>query len=697
MPDPAAANEAAGPPATPRSRRALAQALVAAGGVAAASAAAWGFLALLVREDRLGRPTLAPLGGFMRALTAAGRWVADLAAARALPLGVAAVAGAAIAIAVLAWRRRDGWRRRGAVALALAAIAAAVAALAAGRLGAGLACSVAAAVGLAGARGEDAGGRPARTRLWLAATLGIAVVLRFWSLAQVPRGYAEHAVVHHVQYTIPFYETLFPALLRLDWRPVPDFLSMLVHEQHAVNSIPAALGFDLLGVGTTQTRLVTAALGSLTVLVAFGLGRRMRDDALGLAFALLLAISPWHVSISRYEDTEHVLCPLQALLALYFTWSALRRGRPRDFVLAGATLAAGWYLYGPSQTMPAIAAAVLLSAVLGGPGLLRRHRVPIAAAIAVFALASAPAIADFIARGRLLPVRSSYQDAAGFRFTDARRDLSMVGAELGELFVAADDAWFARPGGGLGAIGTALLVPGLAWCLWAMRQRGDRDSAVLLLAALPVSFLPAALAPDASFRRLFLFATFALLLAAVAIRDLVGALESCGAPRRLVAALCLGAAAVATAAEAHVYFDLCQLPESETHRYHYEMARFAAGDLGERFVTVVVPHEWDVADHERYLTLVGYERLRALAARGRMKAGLYRIVTAAQAEAALRPPAAIAGRGTILAERTLADAAVDGVDLPALVRRDCPACRASARLDARDPRLFVAWEFGPAP
>jgi 4-amino-4-deoxy-L-arabinose transferase-like glycosyltransferase len=78
----------------------------------------------------------------------------------------------------------------------------------------------------------------------------------------------------------------------------------------------AAVGFELFGVTLTVTRLVSAALGVLTILVAYRLGRALDGVRLGLVFSLLLAISPWHVTISRYGTQEHVLPPLQFLLSL---------------------------------------------------------------------------------------------------------------------------------------------------------------------------------------------------------------------------------------------------------------------------------------------------------------------------------------------------------------------------------------------
>ncbi len=664
------------------------------GGALAALAGASLFLVRLAAADRHGQPTLTSATWLVTPLLATGRWLDGFAGSHVLALQIVLASVAAVGLAVQARRGREHLRRSG-LPLAAVLTVMGVVSVATGRVGLGLGWSLGGAAVLMAGRATPSTEPRFHGKMWLAVPLGLAVLLRFWSLAQVPAGYAEHAVAHHVEYSIPFYERFLPALISGHWRAVAEFLTMLVHDQHAVNSIPVALGFGLLGVSTTATKLVTAVLGAITVLVAFGVGRRMWDDGLGLLFALLVALSPWHVSISRYGDTEHVLCPLQALLALYFLFGTIRRGRWRDFVLGGLTLGAGWYLYAPSQVMPIVFAAVLLTRVTSERLFLRGDLWKAVAALAVFVAISAPAIADFVHRGRVLPVRSSYEDDASFHVINPAKEWSMAKQELRQAFVAAEDPWFGKPGGGLGALEAALFLPGIAWCVVALRRHPEREAGALILAGLASAFLPGALAPDASFRRLFLFATFALLLAAIVLRHFLGWLAATGASRRWLTVVVGAGVAIATAANAHVYFDLCHLYEAEAHAYHYEMAKFVTSQLGTRFVTIVVARDWDAEDHDRYLALVGYEKLESLARHGPKEARLFRVVTVANAGSVLLHPPTLEGRGAVLAERFLAEAPFEGVDLASLARGACHGCRAVQHHDDRNGNLFTVWQWGP--
>lgn len=72
----------------------------------------------------------------------------------------------------------------------------------------------------------------------------------------------------------------------------------------------------LLGVNVWSTRLPAALLGTLNVLFLYLLARRLYGERVGLLAALLLAISPWHLHLSRVAF-EVSLCPPLVTLALW--------------------------------------------------------------------------------------------------------------------------------------------------------------------------------------------------------------------------------------------------------------------------------------------------------------------------------------------------------------------------------------------
>ena len=68
----------------------------------------------------------------------------------------------------------------------------------------------------------------------------------------------------------------------------------------------------------TASRLPAALCGLRTVLCVYSLGRRMFDERTGRFAALLLALSPWHVLMSRlaHESALRPLFPVLILLLL---------------------------------------------------------------------------------------------------------------------------------------------------------------------------------------------------------------------------------------------------------------------------------------------------------------------------------------------------------------------------------------------
>jgi 4-amino-4-deoxy-L-arabinose transferase-like glycosyltransferase len=94
---------------------------------------------------------------------------------------------------------------------------------------------------------------------------------------------------------------------------------------HIYTTIP---GFFLWG------RLLTVALGGLTVAGVYALGRRVWGAGAGLIGALFLAISQFHLQHSQYVTTD-VASGLFVLLAFLFAFAVARQGHWRDYLLAG--------------------------------------------------------------------------------------------------------------------------------------------------------------------------------------------------------------------------------------------------------------------------------------------------------------------------------------------------------------------------
>ncbi|MCB0240854.1 MAG: glycosyltransferase family 39 protein, partial [Anaerolineae bacterium] len=132
-----------------------------------------------------------------------------------------------------------------------------------------------------------------------------------------------------------------------------------------------ALSIALLGPTPFALRVVSAMVGILTIPIMYFCAYTVlrttpsspqgdrRAGWLALVAAAGLAVSYWHVSLSRVGFRAILLIPVSAL-AIAFFWRAWTEGRTRDYVLAGIALALALYTYIAARLLPFVVAAFVL-------------------------------------------------------------------------------------------------------------------------------------------------------------------------------------------------------------------------------------------------------------------------------------------------------------------------------------------------
>ncbi len=193
--------------------------------------------------------------------------------------------------------------------------------------------------------------------LLLGGCLLLALALRLYQLGSVPFGMWRDEARH--------------ALLALRILDDPGFRPVYVSHEPIRADLPALLFYlqaipvALLGPTVVAARLVPALLGSLTVIPIYVLGRRLLGPAVGLAGALLLAVSSWHIALSRFASPA-VLDPFFTLSGLVLLDHAIsahgRAGRHRQLFLAlaaGVSMALALYTYHTSRLVPLVAATLI--------------------------------------------------------------------------------------------------------------------------------------------------------------------------------------------------------------------------------------------------------------------------------------------------------------------------------------------------
>jgi 4-amino-4-deoxy-L-arabinose transferase-like glycosyltransferase len=106
------------------------------------------------------------------------------------------------------------------------------------------------------------------------------------------------------------------------------------------------------GLSFWTARLVSVVEGVLCIPLIYIVASRLFDRRVGLAAALLLALNPWHIHISRWA-VEPILCPLVSLLTLaMMLWAKMPLKNenadspdPLRAMLAGAAAGVGCYGY----------------------------------------------------------------------------------------------------------------------------------------------------------------------------------------------------------------------------------------------------------------------------------------------------------------------------------------------------------------
>ena len=455
-------------------------------------------------------------------------------------------------------------------------------------LGAGIAL---AALG----RSRHDGGRDAppaldRVSLLLLLPLGLGFVLRFHRLADVPAGYSGHAVVHHHEITTPIRNEIVKPLASFDLKAAARIPRLLVENHFGLMSFLSAVGFGVTGLGFVAARLHSALAGTLTLLFAYRFGLALEGRFAGLALAGLLAAAPWHVSISRYGDLEHVLSPLHALVTLSTYVAALRWGRVRDYLACGVALGFSFYVYPANIVLPALVLPHLLGVAALKRGFLRRDGKKALLLLVAFGVIWWGALADQLRSGLLLPsVRTGYETTGSLPLTDVGRQADGVRSALRQLFVEADEPWFARPGGGVGAPETALILLGLGVVVGSLLDGRSRTGAALLLLGLPICMVPGILAPDPSFRRFLPALTLALAVAALGLSRVSAYLGRLGvSPGARATALGVVLAGLALV-NIRAYHELVYVNAEDSSRTETDLALFARATLGRAYLVIVIP------------------------------------------------------------------------------------------------------------
>lgn len=148
----------------------------------------------------------------------------------------------------------------------------------------------------------------------------------------------------------------------------------------------------LFGANWYTLKAISILPALLTVLAVYPLGRMMFGPAAGLAAMLFMAVSRWHLSMSRFGWNETAV-PLFQVLATWFLLRGLRERRPRDFAIAGLISGLMVYIYLSSRLALATLGLFLIYWVIVDRDGVRKSLKRVLPGVMLFALAFMIAVA----------------------------------------------------------------------------------------------------------------------------------------------------------------------------------------------------------------------------------------------------------------------------------------------------------------
>jgi hypothetical protein len=348
--------------------------------------------------------------------------------------------------------------------------------------------------------------RVSRTALVLTAIVLVGIFFRVYRLSAVPAAMTSD----HAEKLLDVHDVLNGA------RPI-FFPRNTGREAMQFYLTAALIRLTPLTISHLALKVGTALVSILTVPLAFLLGRSIYGRQVGLLAAGFVALSRWHVAISRV-GLRFPFTPLFAVLVMTFLFRAFRYNRRNDWLACGLALGAGLHSYTAVRVLPLL--LVVLTIAKAGFDLVERRRgaqKPVgrydeyaertALSRRFWINALLGALASLLVFLPLLWYMREHPDIFWYRVRTrvAEAERALPAQPLRVFIINVKDAllMFNYEGGPvwvntvpedpvLSVVVGALFVLGLVWALWRLLRYGDRRALYLLLSLL-ILILPSAL------------------------------------------------------------------------------------------------------------------------------------------------------------------------------------------------------------
>lgn len=212
-----------------------------------------------------------------------------------------------------------------------------------------------------------------RPAVWLAAILAVGAALRVIDFGSCPPGLNQDEAANAWNAWC-----LLHTGKDMTGQPWPIYYSRMLGGNYTTLNFYLLIPFQAIGgMNVITTRLPALVSGILTIWLLYCVARRMFGTATGLVAAALLAVTPWHIYLSRW-GVEANLSPLLALIPLALVlWARLpfadgSQGPPRIVPSLVAGLITGICCYGYGAVRLYVPVFLLAAGLATAPAW-RRH------------------------------------------------------------------------------------------------------------------------------------------------------------------------------------------------------------------------------------------------------------------------------------------------------------------------------------
>ena len=297
--------------------------------------------------------------------------------------------------------------------------------------------------------------------LLLVLVLGVALFLRTYQLDSVPPGLAHDEATNGLD-TFDVLQGQTPILFERNNGREPLFIYL------------QAISVYLLGNSAYALRIVSAAIGVLTVLATYLVAREWFSYRVGLLSAAGVSVAFWHVNLSRI-GLRAIALPLVLTLALLVLWKALRGRRRLHFVLAGVLVGLTQYTYIAARLVALLIIGILLVQLIADRRYVLKQWPNFALFVVVALVVFAPLGAYFATHldiffGRIEQVSLFTENPA--IESKPMTLLETLPRTAGMFFVKGDAYWLHNVSGRpvFDPVGGALFVLGVAWACRNIRR-----------------------------------------------------------------------------------------------------------------------------------------------------------------------------------------------------------------------------------